>query len=388
MVGQSNISLWINPKEWLQVFSYLFDQNSNNNSRAKALNHIRCWKFRAELPLAVELTFNLFDIALHDPAMEYKFPKDRQFHDMKFDEIQSQHYHSSYHDIFSQFSDSHLSMMYGMSIVRLVNGFVDSQQTKVYAQSIVKLAEKVNIPRWFVELRHEVTHDKLPHLDSLRLAASEAILWLYDFYWKPQYDQWTNIKSQMNSLLDAYVSTASKSSNIHVLKQMIDSFLNIFESLKTCFYMQRIWFWMLIEKINSDSAPFQPYWMWVEIFSTNYMFIVQYASLLFDNKCIPSKVFWDILDKLVDRYLASDNFMLWDIIEALVKECKRHPNHSYAIKCLNKIKRICRMIGRFKENNNEEQIVETKGIIDLVKNWTPCPLGHLSDQWNSELLLK
>lgn len=388
MVGQPNISLWINPKEWLQVFSYLFDQDSDNISKIKALNHIRCWKFRAELPLAVELTFNFFDIILHDPVMEYKFLKENQIHGMEFDEIQSQHYHNTCHDIYSKFSDSHLSMLYGMSIVRLVNGFVDSQQTKIYAQSISRLAEKVNIPRWFVELRHEVTHDKLPHLDSLRLAANEAIVWLYDFYWKPQYEQWTNIKSQMDSLIDTYISVASKSSNNQILEQMIDSFLNIFESLKTCFYMQRIWLWMLIEKINSDSAPFQPYWMWIEIFSTNYMFIVQYASVLFDNKSIPSKVFWDILDKLVDRYLASDSSISQEIVEALVKECKRYPNHSYAIKYLNKIKRIHRMIGRLKESNNQEQILKTEDTIDHVKNWTPCPLGHLPGQWNSELFLQ
>lgn len=384
-----NTSLWINPKEWLQVFFCLFGKSSDNASRKIALNHIRYWKSRAELPLAVELTFSFFDITLHDPLIEYtKFFDDKELYEMDFGDTSRHTSETCKSTIYPPFSDSHLAMLYGMSIVRLVNGFVDSQQTKIYAQPITRLAEKVNIPRWFVELRHEVTHDKLPHLDSLRLAASEAIRWLYDFYWRPQYDQWTNIKSQMNTLLDAYVSFVPKCQDHQLLQQMIDSFLNIFESLENSFCMQRMWLCMLIEKVRADSTPLKPYWMWIEALSINDMFIIHYASVLFSNNLAPSKVFWDILDKLLDHYLVSNNSISSLIIDAFVSECKRHPIHPYATKYLNKIKRLGKMIGKLKDNDRKETKDKSEDMIFHVVNWTPCPLGHLPDQWNSESLLQ
>ena len=57
----------------------------------------------------------------------------------------------------------------------------------MYAQSVNHLAGRLGIPRWIVDIRHEVTHDKLSSLQILREAAFTAIHWCHQNYWLPQY---------------------------------------------------------------------------------------------------------------------------------------------------------------------------------------------------------
>ena len=45
------------------------------------------------------------------------------------------------------------------------------------------LAKQLNLPTYFVELRHMGTHENLPSLDILRSTCSKALTWLYDNYW-------------------------------------------------------------------------------------------------------------------------------------------------------------------------------------------------------------
>lgn len=46
------------------------------------------------------------------------------------------------------------------------------------------IAKTINLPATFVELRHQATHEDLPSLNKLRIAAQKAMQWIWDFYWK------------------------------------------------------------------------------------------------------------------------------------------------------------------------------------------------------------
>eukprot|EP00443_Scrippsiella_acuminata_P019019 CAMPEP_0115357142 /NCGR_PEP_ID=MMETSP0270-20121206/99991_1 /TAXON_ID=71861 /ORGANISM="Scrippsiella trochoidea, Strain CCMP3099" /LENGTH=77 /DNA_ID=CAMNT_0002779581 /DNA_START=23 /DNA_END=253 /DNA_ORIENTATION=- len=48
------------------------------------------------------------------------------------------------------------------------------------------LAQELEWPQWFVDLRHEATHMRLPSLHVLRLAAKEAVFLLFERFWRPQ----------------------------------------------------------------------------------------------------------------------------------------------------------------------------------------------------------
>lgn len=46
------------------------------------------------------------------------------------------------------------------------------------------VAKSVGLPATFVELRHQATHEQLPSLIRLRVAARKALDWIWDYYWK------------------------------------------------------------------------------------------------------------------------------------------------------------------------------------------------------------
>lgn len=67
-----------------------------------------------------------------------------------------------------------LRQAYALAIVRLVNSLVDPLQQGAYARPVVAIAAQIGLPAWFVELRHQATHDDLPSLPVLREAAREV----------------------------------------------------------------------------------------------------------------------------------------------------------------------------------------------------------------------
>lgn len=73
-----------------------------------------------------------------------------------------------------------------MAICRFVNGFVDTAQKGQFAAPIHRLAEQLSIPLYLVEIRHDVTHGRLPTLAYLRMAAKDALKWLGVHYWASQ----------------------------------------------------------------------------------------------------------------------------------------------------------------------------------------------------------
>lgn len=46
------------------------------------------------------------------------------------------------------------------------------------------IAKTIGLPATFVELRHQATHEQLPSLAKLRVAARKALAWIWEYYWK------------------------------------------------------------------------------------------------------------------------------------------------------------------------------------------------------------
>jgi ribosomal biogenesis protein LAS1 len=65
----------------------------------------------------------------------------------------------------------------------MVNGIADSQQKGRVAVSVNSLAEAAGLSRLLVDVRHEATHNELPSLSTLQLAARQALDWLIQQYW-------------------------------------------------------------------------------------------------------------------------------------------------------------------------------------------------------------
>jgi hypothetical protein len=77
--------------------------------------------------------------------------------------------------------------MYAMCIVRAVNGLVEPSQQSYYAESILSIATKIGLPPWFVDLRHDSTHNTLPSINLLRSASRSLLLWYRETYWDQQH---------------------------------------------------------------------------------------------------------------------------------------------------------------------------------------------------------
>lgn len=74
-----------------------------------------------------------------------------------------------------------------MCIVRAVNGLVEPSQQGYYAESVMSIATKIGLPPWFVDLRHDSTHNTLPTINLLRSAARSLLMWYRDTYWEQQH---------------------------------------------------------------------------------------------------------------------------------------------------------------------------------------------------------
>ena len=157
--------------------------------------------------------------------------------------------------------ESMLRMQYAMAIIRLVNGISDSAQKGTVAKSVAHLAETAGVrgaasqhccslgsnpllsshgvqrdecrqhagsacrkytgqrwhataglPRILVDVRHEASHNELPSLALLRLAAGTALAWLAHSYWQAQADHVTLRKAQIVELIKVWFGLCKPSS--------------------------------------------------------------------------------------------------------------------------------------------------------------------------------
>ncbi|XP_077001286.1 ribosomal biogenesis protein LAS1L isoform X5 [Tamandua tetradactyla] len=85
------------------------------------------------------------------------------------------------------FCDDHKLQRYALSRItvwrsRFVN-LISERKSKFAKLPLKFLAQEVNIPEWIVELRHELTHKKMPHINACRRGCYFVLDWLQKTYW-------------------------------------------------------------------------------------------------------------------------------------------------------------------------------------------------------------
>ncbi|KAJ0406126.1 hypothetical protein P43SY_008377 [Pythium insidiosum] len=164
MAGRKSAARWRDWHEWQDVHEGLFSDDVYAQRRAVA--HVAAWRSRGDVPIAVNATAQLVEIGVHE-------------------RLAGHHQHA-----IGATTRSHMeiSLMYATAIVRCVNGLVDCSQKGTYAMAVSALAQRIGIPLWIVDLRHEATHNQLPSLSVLRFAADHLLAWLRTNYWFKQED--------------------------------------------------------------------------------------------------------------------------------------------------------------------------------------------------------
>ncbi|KAK7172849.1 hypothetical protein R3I93_002848 [Phoxinus phoxinus] len=148
-----HVVAWMNKAEYEHVMEYLYSKEPALQKHA--LHRISAWKgrFGQSTPVAVESTADLVRCQVLDST--------------------------------GQLEASDLVLLYGMALVRFVNLITERQQKKV-ARPLRRLAGKINIPEWVVNLRHDLTHRRLPSLKWCRKGCGFVLDWLHQEYWSRQ----------------------------------------------------------------------------------------------------------------------------------------------------------------------------------------------------------
>ncbi|GLD94087.1 hypothetical protein PINS_up002698 [Pythium insidiosum] len=164
MAGRKTAARWRDWNEWQDVHAGLFSDDIYAQRRAVA--RVAAWRSRGDVPIAINATAQLVEIGVHE-------------------RLAGHHQHA-----IGATTRSHMeiSLMYATAIVRCVNGLVDCSQKGTYAMAVSALAQRIGIPLWIVDLRHEATHNQLPSLSVLRFAADHLLAWLRTNYWFKQED--------------------------------------------------------------------------------------------------------------------------------------------------------------------------------------------------------
>ncbi|XP_025227821.1 ribosomal biogenesis protein LAS1L isoform X2 [Theropithecus gelada] len=150
LLAHGIVVAWLSRAEWDQVTVYLFCDD--HKLQRYALNRITVWRSRSgnELPLAVASTADLIRCKLLD--------------------------------VTGGLGTDELRLLYGMALVRFVN-LISERKTKFAKVPLKCLAQEVNIPDWIVDLRHELTHKKMPHINDCRRGCYFVLDWLQKTYW-------------------------------------------------------------------------------------------------------------------------------------------------------------------------------------------------------------
>ncbi len=156
---------FVNWDEWILVKNGLFSQLLHEKDQA--VRRVEVWRIRGNVPHSVDLTAQLVDIRNQDP---------------QYNDTISSNSSSLTHSTLVE----HLRLLYSIIIIRAVNGIVEPNQTTYFAQSILTIAERLGLPGWIVELRHDATHKQLPSLSVLRAASDYLLNWYHQNYWQPQ----------------------------------------------------------------------------------------------------------------------------------------------------------------------------------------------------------
>lgn len=175
MRGTLRVVPWTGLPEWTYVAKCVGEHVYNRGALLEALKWLRVWTLRGNTPPAVETTYSLLEIKRSILA----------YTEAEEEEEDEEDTESSEGHIKGMGSRC-LQLALAAALVRFVNEVVDPEQQGVFALPITQLAERMNIPRMLVDLRHGATHDMLPSYEVLVLGMELALGWLRDHYWCPQ----------------------------------------------------------------------------------------------------------------------------------------------------------------------------------------------------------
>ncbi|KAJ5074092.1 hypothetical protein M0811_00720 [Anaeramoeba ignava] len=204
---KSIIVPWKNQNEWNQVYSDIFSEQIEKQQ--KALDQIAGWRFRGKIPHAVDITSLLILTLLKYKNKKYS-------------------------------TELELRLELSTSIIRFVNGLVDSKQKKQHVIPVSNIAKDINLPQFFVEIRHDSTHNNLPSLEVLQNAAYLCLDWLKNRYW----DVYQNIVdslqeniisnlSEMQSKILTFISKQKKEKPLENQKKIFNISGNYFKIIQS-----------------------------------------------------------------------------------------------------------------------------------------------------------
>ena len=153
------------------------------------LSVVTGWRRRGKLPLGVDITAMLLATAVKDPHGPGPYMPPAQQAVLG--------------------SEASLQTAYSLTIIRFVNGVSDSCQKGKVAGSVSKNADGAGLHPMLVDIRHEATHNQVPSLHMLRLAASHSLSWLYSNYWAAQSDRAWASTSEAVGVLERLLANQS-----------------------------------------------------------------------------------------------------------------------------------------------------------------------------------
>lgn len=182
-LGKILFTPWSDPQEFREVYHGLYSFNHCASQHA-AIQRIETWRTRfGRLPQAIETTSALVHYHLARGLEEYPTaPSVASFNESVLESPPSST------SLTLQTMQGEISSRFelAMIIIRFVNGLTDANQVKGHAMSVNRLASQIGIPRLFVDIRHEATHNDLPALSVLRIAGIKALTYLSKRFWEPQ----------------------------------------------------------------------------------------------------------------------------------------------------------------------------------------------------------
>jgi Las1-like len=169
-------------KEHDQVGLALVHHRDDFLSTEEALERVAVWKTRStKIAHAIESTAALVQILLRDQEQRRS----------------------------SVISTTELRHAYASAILRSVNGLADSlQQQRFAASSVAVLCTELGVPPWLVAIRHEATHNQLPPLPTLRMAAEALVQYFSTVYWEPTRERHEQQYEHAWSILCQYEAAA------------------------------------------------------------------------------------------------------------------------------------------------------------------------------------
>lgn len=199
---------WLSAEEWSQTRKLLY--SGDVEEIRLGLLQAKIWMDRGKVPTAIESTVNFLETILADSEnlSEFLLTRRREEEDAIIEEETAV-------QAVVKLDERQLRLAYNTAIIRFVNELVDRAQKSLFATSITKLADQIGLPRVFVDIRHDGTHDKLNSLELLRWAAWEALKWLEDQYWSFEDDMTANtfafeFNENVHGLLDQFCGQLEK----------------------------------------------------------------------------------------------------------------------------------------------------------------------------------